>query len=154
MTEYQAVPAVEAHALALAKVMRWEDRREVYAGSHMTPKQALLMAVKTTERPIAWLADGQVMYMCGVRGYGMPEGNGVIWGLGSKNLTKHTIPFLRFSKQFIKEIWPHYDVLLNYVDARHILAVRWLAWLGFDVQPSEPQGPDNMMFHLFYMQRA
>ena len=44
----------------------------------------------------------------------------------------------------------HYRLLQNHVDARNTEAVRWLGWLGFEMDPALPFGPDQLPFHRFH----
>ncbi len=46
------------------------------------------------------------------------------------------------------ELFPH---LVNYVDARHVISVRWLKRMGFHFDPDPvPYGPFGMDFYRFY----
>ena len=72
-------------------------------------------------------------------------------------LTAHELPdharfFLRRNRFYVAEIRSKYRLLLNFVDARNTMAIRWLEWLGFDVAPARPLGPENMPFHPFKME--
>ena len=51
----------------------------------------------------------------------------------------------------MKDITKDYSLLINFVDARHGVAIRWLKWLGFKVFPAKPFGPDKLPFHRFEM---
>lgn len=149
MVEYTAVPATEAHALELAPVMSKADVDEVWAGEQRTPEQALLQSLAETPEPIAWLADGEVMFICGIGK--IDRIGGVIWGLSAQSLPQHSRAFLRFSKNFVAEARKKHAVLLNFVDMRHTVAVRWLQWLGFEISPPEALGPTKRPFHMLMM---
>ena len=54
-----------------------------------------------------------------------------IWFLGSKDIERHKIEFLRKSKKYLKFFQSKFDILENYVDKRNIKYIKWLKWLGF-----------------------
>ena len=77
---------------------------------------------------------------------------GAPWLLGTEEIAKHGMHFLRASKRYIESQRKRYSLLLNYVDARHIIAIRWVRFLGFELLPAEPIGVDRMPFHQFRME--
>lgn len=61
--------------------------------------------------------------------------------------------FLRGSKAVLLEMLQRHQVLVNYVDARNVSAIRWLAWLGFTIDSAVPYGVQGLPFHKFHMIR-
>jgi len=76
---------------------------------------------------------------------------GVPWLLSSKSLPKHAKAFLRRNKEYIDEELGNFGLLMNYVDARNKVSIRWLKWLGFSFDEAAPYGMDQRPFHLFKM---
>jgi hypothetical protein len=55
----------------------------------------------------------------------------------------------------VVERWrKRYGRMTNYVDARHTKAVRWIKWMGFEVLPAIPLGPQQALFHPFRLEAA
>lgn len=44
-----------------------------------------------------------------------------------------------------------FALLTNYVDARNAVSIRWLRWLGFEIEPAAPFGIHGLPFHRFSM---
>ena len=80
-------------------------------------------------------------------------GVGVPWMVGTTalNRMRGQKALLRASRATIAGLSARYDVLANMVDARNGAAIRWLRWLGFDVLPPIPHGPDRLPFHPFIL---
>ncbi len=151
-TEYQIVPATEEHAREMALVMRQADVDEVWAASHYEPLEALLVSLRLSPDPRAGLADGRVVCIYGVGQATLLSAHGVPWMLTAEELPDHARAFLRRNKLYLSEIRSKYRLLLNFVDARNTMAIRWLEWLGFDIAPAQPLGAENLPFHPFKME--
>lgn len=152
LTEYRIVPATPEHARELGQTMRAGDVDEIWASGHFTPEEGLLASIKGTISPYAALADGRVICMFGTGQVSMLSDEGFPWCLTARELPNHTRAFLRVSRRYIAHTRPKYRRLLNFVDARNTIAVRWLKWLGFEVHPAEPFGIDQIPFHKFVME--
>ncbi len=151
-TRYQVVPATEAHAEEMALVMRQADVDEVWAASHYEPLEALLASLRVSPDPWTGLADDRVVCMYGVGQLTLLSDWGSPWLLTSQELPDHARAFLRRNKLYLAEIRSKYRLLLNFVDARNTMSIRWLKWLGFDIAPTQSLGPENLPFHPFKME--
>ena len=60
--------------------------------------------------------------------------------------------FARMSRPFLRLMKDRHLRLTNHVDVRNALAIRWLRWLGFTLDPAAPAGPFGFMFHHFWME--
>lgn len=147
MTKYAEVPATVEHAASMAPRMRATDAAEVWAARHVTPLESLVSSVETSTYSRAFLADDLVVCIHGVHTPNLLSDYGIMWALTANEVEDHVVAFLRQSKRFVAEFYPRYRLLLNFVDARHTMAVRWLQWLGFTVYPAEPFGMDKLPFH-------
>lgn len=155
MTEYSVVPATEELYEDLAPRLSQEDRDEIWAALHEVPERALKVGLLASRQPICGLIDG-VPHMAAGIAYPSFLGDiykGIPWMMGSEELRnrKHMLALLRPSKVYIQEQKRDYAYLENYVDARHVLAVKWLEWLGFNMEEPEPFGIDRLPFHRFWM---
>ncbi len=153
MAAYEIVPATAALARDLAPRLREADRLEVWAASRMTPLDALRASLEASPDPRAGLADGRVACIFGIGVRSVLSDYGVPWMLGSEDVVRHARRFLRGSRDYIAEMRNKYSRLENYVDARNVDAIKWLAWLGFTLEAPEPFGVERLPFHRFHWER-
>jgi hypothetical protein len=120
-------------ALFLAPRLRKADRQEIEAlRGPGQEAQALLDGVRLSKPAYAICNSGGEVV--GIYGAAPLEGEpqaAAIWMLGSDGLTADARSFLRQSRGHIKDLQDRYNLLLNCVDARNAVHIRWLQWLGF-----------------------
>lgn len=155
--DVQVLPATRAHAEALAPLMRAEDAAEVLASAGHTPLQALLDALDDSAEAWAVLFDGEVAALFGVCPAPVVSTSilgtplvGVPWALTGRAVDSHPRTFWRLSRPWLAHFARRYPVLVQAVDARYAASLRWLARLGFDVQPAAPHGAAGLPFHPVY----
>lgn len=146
---YQVRASVPEDIAPIAKGMRAADRAEVWAASRRTPEQALSFSYKNSAQVFTGLADGTPFVMFGVGEQSRLLGVGVPWLLGTDEIARHTVPFLRCCGFWTKRLLADYRVLKNHVDNRNRLSIRWLQWLGFSLSEPRPHGPDGLLFRAF-----
>ena len=100
------------------------------------------------------LYKNRVVCMYGVAELSILSNIGIPWLLGTDEIEQHSKYFLRQNRYYMKEIKKKYSYLVNFVDARNTVAIRWLEWLGFKVHETQPFGPDDMPFHRFELGKA
>jgi len=149
MVQYELVDTTDEHIEELAETMSQADVDEVWASSHRSPLESLLLSSTLSADTTTGLADGEVMCIFGVSPISIISGSGSPWLLGSDLIREHFRIFLRGNKEWMKIQQEKWDTLSNHVDARHTLAIRWLKWLEFDFDEAKPHGPDKMPFHRF-----
>ena len=114
----------------IAQDMRQADIDEVFACSGRSPKRALEYAMehstecftvvaKQTDLPLA---------MFGYRTEGLCS---IVWMLGSNELYKYRMDFLRKSRKWCDYLQEQSPILYNLIDQRNTVHIRWLEWLGF-----------------------
>ena len=74
---------------------------------------------------------------------------GVPWMVATPALETHWRAFLRRCRPELEQMSVGFRTLRNHVDARNRVAIRWLTWLGFDIEPARPYGPHKLPFHEF-----
>jgi hypothetical protein len=146
----------------LAAVLRAGDRAEIAAASGLDPREALAHALRLSSH--AWFAEtaeGTPLALWGVGEIAGAAHNlaeradsavGCPWLLASAAFDE--LPprrVARLSRRLLGDLLAHYPRLENHVDARHRTAVRWLAWLGFVLEPASPWGFEGRPFHRFWM---
>lgn len=145
------VTATAEHALAVGANARPADRDELWASDRYTPTRAILSGMAMAAECWCALFDGEPACVFGVTPATILGGVARPWLIGTPLLEQHPMAFLRRSRHVVRRWSRAYNTLENYVDARNCHAVAWLSWLGFDVQPPQPYGPDKLPFHRFTM---
>lgn len=125
--EYQ-----EGDAEALAPILRQADLQELQASSPLPPYAVLRQSAEESLPACTVIgASGRVAALFGAVPSLAPSG--IIWLLGSDELTKGTTSraFLRQSRTFLRVLHEQYPLLYNYIDERNTVHIRWLKWMGF-----------------------
>ena len=149
---YQVVPTELSHMEELSHTMRIADVRECWAANHYTPYDALKHSIYHTDKPFTGLYKGRVMCIWGVGKVSYLSKEGIPWMLTSNLVSQHYREFLRRSPGLLKDMQKEAIVLLNTVDVRNKISIKWLKWLGFTIHDPVPFGPDDMLFHPFIME--
>ncbi|MDA0798710.1 MAG: hypothetical protein O2884_08580 [Chloroflexi bacterium] len=156
MPVYDIVPAASDLAVDLASRLRKADREEVWASHRLAPVDAVMDAVLRSRDPSMGTVDGVPVIVFG-DAPDTPIGTSTSpWMLATDELERHARTFLLLSRVFLHELTDDcgFRYLHNYVDARNLISIRWLRWLGFTVYPAAPFGVDGQPFHYFDMTRA
>ena len=127
--------------------MRQEDKDEIWHLARKLPMEALEDAMEVCDYNKAVLLDGKVVCIFGVGG---PKGGmGVPWMLASDLLKDISKPFLRECKEYVQEMSRGYTSLYNVAWSKNVVHIKWLQWLGFEIKPAIPMGPDGELYHEF-----
>lgn len=148
----EIVPAQACHIPAIAAHVRGADRAELWAAACLTPAESM---ARTLERStMAWtgLMAGRPVCMFGAVPSSILGNVGRPWMVGTRHLDEHPFVFLRRCQGGVTTMRERFDRLENWVDARNERAIRWLAWLGFEIGPApEKLGPFGLRFFRFGM---
>ena len=132
----------------LADNMREADVQEVWASDRHTPMEALEQGVLLSDMVWVAIVEGIPAAIGGV--VPLPTDfhprAGVCWMLATDRLKLQPYWFLEESKQTLKDMLSEYDYLSNFVDARNVVSLSWLQWLGFKAMPEAPYGAEQRMF--------
>ena len=123
-------PALLSDALAIAKNIRQADAMELSLYD-FAPIDALKLGFYQSLQPLTVLtSSGSPCAMFGVAL--TPRADiGSIWLLGTSELFKIRVPFLRQSAMWLEHISRPFSETGNWVDSRNKQHIRWLTWLGF-----------------------
>jgi hypothetical protein len=80
-------------------------------------------------------------------------GEGRPWMIGTKDLDRFAMIFLRRNKAKLKEMLDVRPVLANYVSVKNTRAIAWLTWLGFSFEPPVLWGHGRQPFQRFELRR-
>ncbi len=151
MATVEVVPALAEHIPAIAAAMRAADRQEVAAASGRSPGAALHCSLRVSIEAWTGLIDGRPVCMFGLGCPSLLGGVGVPWLLGTDQLKRHQMAFLRRNRAVVARWAARYPRLINFVDARNLTSIRWLRWLGFVIDPARPYGLAGLPFHPFVL---
>lgn len=138
-----------ADAMDLAPRLRPADLAEIHAAGQSSALAALTRSLSLSSHAFAIRAEGEVIGLWGVGPLSLLGGIGCPWMLASDGVTRHAGAFLRGCRASLAFARACYPRLENRVDARNALAIRWLRWMGFHLDPALPFGPLGLPFHRF-----
>jgi hypothetical protein len=149
----ELVPVMPQHVDYVAAFMRPRDVAEVWASHHAAPAEALQRGVSSAI--VAWtgLVNGEPVCIFGASPNSLLTGDGSPWMLATPTLQVVERPFLRVSRAAVEAMQDIFPRLVNYVDNRNVCAQRWLAWLGFTLEPPAPYGAEQLLFRRFWRER-
>jgi len=139
--------ASEIDCIYLSENLRKEDIQEIQAVTGLPPLLSLLTGLKMSSVPLVICnADCKPVAMLGV----VPNGLiGFIWMVGTDDLKKISLSFLRNSKDVCDVLKGKHQILHNYVDKRNKLHINWLKWMGFTIINEINYGIENRKFYEF-----
>jgi hypothetical protein len=139
------------HIPAIAANARQADRDEMEAFAGLSVKEALEVSLANSTRAWTVFVGDEAACMCGVTP--MPLRVGRPWMIGTNVIDKYQLPLLRACRPVVQEMRQGFTLLENFVDARNTRALRWLKWLGFEVDVfAVPAGVSGMPFYRFEME--
>lgn len=149
-----AINGRDNHIQSIVGKLRPEDYDEVVAATGEDPDKALSHAWANSLYRWSIVWHGEIIGVFGLSPMSLMGEVGVPWLLGTEQMRDIKYTFARQSLLFIRKMLEFYPVLTNFVDARNTLSIKWLKWLGFEIQSPKPFGPAGMPFHQFSMRRS
>jgi hypothetical protein len=126
------VNAEARHLTHIVANIRAADGDELRALYQLEPDQVLSQSFQVSR--LAWTGriNGVPVCMFGVaKADDLPGNVGRPWLIGTEELERHSMAFLRRCGGYVGLMSICFDRLENYVDLRNRVAVQWLTWLGF-----------------------
>lgn len=151
---YSVRPATRFDALNMASRLRQEDEREIRSASGRDPSELLPEGVTNhkafvLEVSIEQFTPGRLLALFGVTTHPTTPEVGIPWLVATPLIKHHQMYFLRrFSRQQVARLGEGYKTLVNCVDARNELHLKWLKWCGFTFTKLHTQwGADQLPFY-------
>ena len=154
MAKADVIPFRLADIAAIEPLVRQADRDEITEALGIPMRIAMRDAVRHSAKASQIIVDGHVVAVFGDAPYSLLGGLGVPWLISTVHVERYPRAFLAVCKSEVAEMLTRHPELINYVDVRNTVAIRWLRWLGFTFDEPEPYGPNQMMFQRFWMRRA
>jgi len=137
----------------IAMNLRAQDFDELYLFNGVNPFDVVLESwVMSSKRWIVLNKNDVAVAVLGVRPLDMYSDIGIPWLIGTKGLEKMKKFFVKYSKMILEEMKKGFKILINFVDAKYLKAVKWLDWCGFIIDDPIPCGAFKLPFHRFYME--
>jgi hypothetical protein len=144
-------PALLDDAAQLAPTLREADQQEIKANLGDDPLLVLERGIAQSDLCYAVIDDeDKRLALFGVVPDTEDKDVGLVWLLGSDELSKHSFFVLRNTRKWLEVLHQRYRVLWNHIDARNELHIRWLQWSGFTVlRRVEEFGVEQRPFYEF-----
>ena len=146
--------ATAEDALVLSGNLRPADQDEVYAATGLDVNEAMVQSHRESSLSWVFLSDGGEPYLiCGVAPCSTYHHVGVPWLLATEEITAHKLITARLSAYCVGMALKEYALLVNWVDARNAVSIRWLEWNDFYIEEPKPYGHLDYPFHRFWRKR-
>jgi hypothetical protein len=140
----------------IAEHLRREDQQELKAsqGDDVNFERAIAAAVRCSS--LLWTVDdGEPIAIFGAAPISLLHRIGTPWMLGTDRVKKQARTLVVKGRWYVARMAEEYPGgLINFVDVRNTLSVRWLKAVGFTIHPPEPYGAGRLPFHRFELERA
>ena len=138
-------------AFELAERLRIADQNEIRAALGKDPLAVLARCPVIS--PVCYTVvneHGRPVAMFGITPDRSDPEAGIPWALGTPELTRNRIAFLKESRSWLKHFQQGYRKLWNYIDARNEVHIRWVTRIGFRiVERIEEFGFEKRPFYRF-----
>lgn len=146
-------PTIEG-VMSVADNMRQADVVEVWASGRMTPFDALQKSIIASKFSTMVWVDNTPCAVFGLVVRDMLSGAGVPWMLGADSVLDHKRDILKHSRIGVDQMLDVCPNLYNYVHTENTVSIRWLRWLGFEIDETKPHGIGGELFHRFHYERV
>lgn len=138
--------------LYVARYVSPADGVEIEAASGFSPKEALRLCYLRSFRCWQVLCLGEPVFVFGLS---REDWRWVTpWAFSTPGVSQMGIAFARGSKQVARRLFREYPYMRNWVDARHVKSIAWLAFMGFTLGGPEPYGAHGLPFLPFWHKEA
>lgn len=148
----EVLPLVDGDIEAIAAIVREADRDEIEGALGIPIDYAIREGARQGAQKIVINGDVVAVFGCAV--HCLLTDVAVPWMVSTVHIEPRFRAFLRISANEVAKMHVKHQTLLNYVDVRNTVAIRWLEWLGFEFSEPEPYGPHGMPFMKFMMERT
>lgn len=158
--------ATPLHALQYAHLLRDADRAEIEAtfGAGLTVEYVLQQGIDASLECFSVRLGGELACLWGVSmlrqnvegfpvNYNPYAEAACGWLLTTAAVERHKKTFWLACAAVIPPLLDKYPVLVNWIDVRHVQALRWARRLGFHVEPPAPHGVAGLPFHRFELKK-
>lgn len=139
----------DEHKEMLLTNIRDMDKRELYLLMRLQPRPAFEMTVGASVRTWAGFVDDDLVCVFGINRRSAISDVGIPWLVGTNAVEKIPLAFLKQSRKYFELFERAFPQMENYVYADNRVVIRWLEWLGFDMDEPQPMGGAQAPFIRF-----
>lgn len=152
MTVYRIVPAEIGHVREILPNLRKADIVEGEIATGLSAEEALTDSVMLSYEAIAAYADDCLVMLAGVAPVSLTSSVARPWMVGTDELSKHAFRLCKENRCYVKKWLAWFSYLENWVDAENKPALKWLKWLGFELEDPIPWGNSGHFFIRFHQE--
>lgn len=139
------------HAAAID--LRPADLCEIEAHG-VTRDEGLRLSLERAIWADAYLVDGEVAAILGCGRSSLLGGHATPWLITGTPVERVRKSFAKLARARIVEMRQTYPVMVNYVHADYAESLRFMSWLGFEIDEPQPLGPRGALFCRIHMGAA
>ncbi len=152
MARAEVLPLCAADIPVILPIIRQADRDEIEGALQIDLSTAIADGLSDCCKASKIVVDGHVVAIFGDSPH---DGRtGIPWLISTIHVERYPRAFLQVCKPEVAEMLTRHESLLNFVDVRNTVAIRWLEWLGFTFGEPVGYGPLGMPFKPFCMTRS
>ena len=135
MAEVHIEPARAELVPEFVAALRTPDVYECWRLANQGPSDCLLESIAMSRLAFAGWIGGEPAAMWGLA-RPTPLGGtfGVPWLLSCTGVDRYPLTFARESRRWVAQLRAIEPNLCNFIDPAYARAIRWVRWLGFDVE--------------------
>lgn len=152
MAKADVLPLCAADIPEILPIIRQADRDEIEGALQIDLASSIEEGLSDCCKASKIVVDGQVVAIFGDTAH--DAHTGIPWLISTVHVERHPKAFLQVCKPEVEEMLTRHQTLLNFVDVRNTVAIRWLEWLGFTFGEPVGYGPLAMPFKPFCMTRS
>lgn len=152
MARIRIGPAHPDMAPFVAAALRPSDRREceaIVGGPDIEP--SIRESIERSSWAFAAVEARGILALWGVAPVTVIGRSSAPWALFTVLAADHRVAIARESRRWVNIMRDEFPEMVNAVDARNRSALRWIQWLGFDIEDAVPIGAARVPFHPFRM---
>lgn len=136
--------ATKRHAREMARIVRPEDAKEMWASGKLLPEQGVRASINRATEAWAAYVGPDLLAVFGVTDY--QNGWAAPWVISSIHVNRYPLTYFRASKVVIDHYRSQYPQMVQMISAEYHGALRWVERLGFRLRDPEPFGWRGALF--------
>lgn len=147
MVSLRMVTPTGRHLRSIADRFRPEEAVECMASWNEEPLVGVTRSwLFSAESAVCIDGDGLPLCIWGINDEVSADDWAEFWLLGTTDILKHKIAFLRTCRDYMPLVAAKYPRLRSHIDARYDLSLRWAKWLGCEICAPAPFGKNGALF--------
>ena len=129
------------------------DIIEMKRSHNITPEEGLRLSFKQSMIAIT-VTDGWPIICSGINPLSILGDKAILWLLSTERIKDINIRFVKNCRKFINHFLEFYPNLFNYIDVENTITLKWIKFLGAEIDEAKPYGYEQKPFHRFTFRRS